>query len=83
MRTNGDEIDTIIQAIQDRLNAKKMNQADLAEATGIPLSTLNRRLRGIGKTFEMAELITIANALDTSLPDLVTQQPHATEKKAA
>jgi Helix-turn-helix. len=42
-----------------------------AAATGIPRTTLERRLSGIGKAFDLDELSLLANLLDISVIDLI------------
>lgn len=47
--------------------------ATLSEVTGIPSTTLKRRLNG-STSFHLDELVRIAKALDVSLGDLIPEQ---------
>lgn len=57
---------TLTQDFADKVAAemarKRFSQTLLAEQSGIPYSTLNRKLSGIG-TFNMVEIFRIAQAL--------------------
>lgn len=52
-----------------RLKADKMTQQDLASASGVPLSNLQRREDGTNE-FTVSELERVANALDTTAASL-------------
>lgn len=60
---------TLSQELADKIAAemtrKRVSQTLLAETSGIPYSTLNRKLGGVG-TFNMIEVYRIAQALDVS-----------------
>jgi len=48
------------------MKAARKSQRDMADATGIPLVTLGRRLGGNGKGFTVLELMRICEALGIS-----------------
>jgi transcriptional regulator with XRE-family HTH domain len=64
--------DGLAKVVSDAMKAHGKNQRDIAEATGIPLVTLNRRLTG-RSPFVITELIAIAEVLDVSLVELVVR----------
>ena len=63
--------------------AAKVTQRDLAEATGIPLVTLNRRLTGQGKPFTFAEVASIATALGTTITEIALRAERNVGRVAA
>lgn len=65
---------TITQDLADKVAAemtrKRVSQTALADKSGIPYSTLNRKLSGIG-TFNLVEVWRIAQALEVPPVDLL------------
>lgn len=59
----------VSQTVAEAMMAQGWSQKALAEATGIPRVTLRRRLAGAA--FNVAELAAIADALGTTVTDLV------------
>ena len=58
----------VAQAIKD----KQQNPHRVSEMTGIPRTTLRRKLAGRGKAFDLDELAAIAEALGVSVVELTT-----------
>jgi len=59
-------------SIRDAIKQAGFTPFSLAEATGIPRTTLNRRLLGVSP-FNTEELDAIAAALDTSVAELLIE----------
>jgi transcriptional regulator with XRE-family HTH domain len=59
----------VSQTVAEAMMAQGWSEKALAEATGIPRVTLRRRLAGAA--FNVAELAAIADALGTTVTDLV------------
>lgn len=66
----------IAQAVAAEMRAVGMTTLGLAEATSIPRSTLQRRLR-TGAGFEIQELFAIADALGTTVKELISKADRA------
>lgn len=62
----------IAGVIASRLGASSITLRQAAEATGIPLTTLHRKVRGHTQ-FRMDELDAIAKVLDVPLSDLIAE----------
>lgn len=60
-----------------------VSQRDLAEATGIPLVTLNRRLTGQGKPFTFAEVAAVAQSLGTTITEIALRAERNVNTAAA
>lgn len=58
----------VAQAIKD----KHLNPHRVSELSGIPRTTLRRKLEGKGKAFDLDELAAIAEALGVSVVELTT-----------
>lgn len=67
----------VADAIRARLRETGKTQLDIVAATGIPRTTLNRRMTGLSP-FTTTELVLIAEFLDTSSSALM----HAAESAA-
>lgn len=65
--------------IETRREARKMSLRDLANASGVPLTTLHRGLTTNPDKFDIAQLRSIAKALDLRLSSLI----RLTEKDVA
>lgn len=61
--------DRLTVVIGDAMKAAKVSQRAMAEATGIPLVTLNRRLTGHA-AFTVVEMAAIAEVLNLSIVEL-------------
>ena len=73
----------LASAVREALKNAGLSQRAASEKTGIPLVTLNRRLRD-GRGFTAIELGTIAEACGTSLVDLALKaERHSSDKSAA
>ena len=73
----------ITAEIRAGMESAGISQRDMAEATTIPLVTLNRRLTGNGKALDMAELAAIAEVLGTSVTDLIVRAEARIQERAA
>jgi hypothetical protein len=61
--------------VSDLMSTAEISQQRLANATGIPLPTLRRRLLGVGQqSFNLAELEAIASFLKLTIFDLLPQE---------
>ena len=57
------------------MDNKGISKRKLANVTGIPFATLDRKLRGVGKSaFTFPELSAIAEHLDCSVSDLIPEE---------
>lgn len=57
------------------MDDKGISNRQLAHTTGIPFTTLNRKLRGLGKSsFTFPELCAIADHLDCSVSALIPEE---------
>lgn len=65
----------IAHRVSGELADQKRSQRWLSEATGIPLVTLNRKLRGL-RPFDVVELYDITKALDLDMTDLISAADH-------
>lgn len=67
---------TLTQELADKIAAvmtrKRISQTLLAERSGIPYSTLNRKVAGVG-TFNLVEVYRIAQALDVDPASLIPE----------
>ena len=71
METPEPLIRQIAEEIKSAMLTAGMSQRALADATGLPLVTLSRRLTGAGKPFDLAELALVAAAVNLSLVELI------------
>jgi hypothetical protein len=55
----------IAQAVREALASASLSQAQVAQLTGIPLTTLNRRLNARGRPFLVSEVFMIAKTCQT------------------
>jgi hypothetical protein len=62
----------IAAAVSARLRESRIPQRTVSAKTGIPMTTLVRRLAGHGKAFDINELARIAALLDVSVAALIT-----------
>lgn len=69
--------------IKAAMLAAGISQRDLAAKTTIPLVTLNRRLTGAGKPFDLIELASIADVLGLGLTELVLRAERSASRAAA
>lgn len=69
--------------IRSAMESRNVSQREVAARTGVPLVTLNRRLTGQGKPFDLAELAMTAEALDMSVVDLVIRAERAMARPTA
>lgn len=60
-----------------------LSQREVADATNIPLVTLNRRLTGSGKPFDFGEVSAITAVLGISLTELVLRAERSLSRAAA
>ena len=70
--TTTDTTSGIARTVSAALREAGIAQRDAAARTGIPLSTLSRRLTGVGKAFDVAELEAIANICGVRVSDFFT-----------
>ena len=61
----------VAATLKDAMKAAGVSQRDMAERTGIPLTTLNRHLNNGG--IEWDEIRSIASVLGTSASSLITE----------
>lgn len=61
----------VAETIKEAMRAARVSQRDMADRTGIPLSTLNRHLNNSG--IEWDEIRAIASVLGTSASSLITE----------
>lgn len=59
----------IAQVVSEAVKSANLTQRDVSEQSGMPLVTLNRKLRG-ATSFTVVELASIAEVLNVSLTDL-------------
>lgn len=64
-----------IDRIKKIKNEKKITNDKLSELTGIPLSTLSKIMAGISDSPKLANIVSIADALDCSLDYIVNGTP--------
>ena len=69
--------------IKNAMKAAGVSQRDVADATGIPLVTLNRRLSGMGKPMTIAEAAAILPALNLSLTEIALRAERHLASQAA
>jgi len=67
----------ITAEVREAMRAAGVSQRELSTLTGLPLVTLNRRLTGAGKPFDLDELMAVADALHLSLTDVVLRAERA------
>ena len=70
--------ETYIDRIKRLKNEKKITNDQLAEMTGIPLSTLSKILAGISDSPKLVNIVAIAEALGCSLDYLISGNPENT-----
>lgn len=73
MQTPTTPINDLGRIVAAALKDAGINQRDAASRTGIPLSTLSRRLGGVGKPFDVAELEALANICGLNVSDFFTR----------
>lgn len=61
----------ITNVIREMMRKARISQGQMAEATGIPIVTLNRRLNRRGREWLVPELAAVAEVLGTTLTGLV------------
>lgn len=69
--------------IKAAMDLARLSQREVAEATQIPLVTLNRRLSGTGKPFDFGEVGAIAGVLGLSVTELVLRAERNAGRAAA
>ena len=69
--------------IRAAMASRGLSQRDVAEATLIPLVTLNRRLLGDGKAFTVSEIASIAELLGVSVTELMLRAERALTQRVA
>lgn len=69
-------------AIKAALQGAGLSEAEAARRTGIPQSTLNRRLVGNPPGFSIAELSSLASLLGMDVSDLLRQSETAAAPEA-
>jgi transcriptional regulator with XRE-family HTH domain len=62
----------IAAAVSQLMKERGLTLEAVVDATGISYGTLHRRLRDVGKAFDLDELTQIARLLDVSLGALIT-----------
>lgn len=67
---------TVAQRVRDAMEEQGQTEKGLAEATGIPRTTLQRRLTG-NSDFTVTELDALARHLGIALVDLLADEPAA------
>lgn len=70
-------------AIKAALQRAGLSEAEAARRTGIPQTTLNRRLVGNPPGFSIAELSSLASLLGMDVSDLLRQPETAAESREA
>ena len=84
MENNTDALDRQLTAeVRRAAEAAGISQLALAEQTGIPYTTLARRLNGVGKGFTVAELLRIIAVLGISLTELSLRAERTAFQQAA
>ena len=73
----------ITAELRAALESAGLSQREAAAATGIPLVTLNRRLSGQHKTFDLVEVAALAELVGLGLTDLVLRAERNLIKAAA
>lgn len=73
MDTPQTQADRLTGAIRAALDRAGVSRRELSARTGIPLTTLQRRLVSPGSGLQLAEATAIASALGTSLSDLAAE----------
>ena len=71
----------IAHRVSGELAGQRRSQRWLSEATGIPLTTLTRKLRG-QRPFNVVELTDVSSVLGVELVNLIESTP-STHKQAA
>lgn len=66
----------VATAVSDAIKADRRSQRDVADAAGIPLVTLSRKLAG-HRPFTLLELAAVAEVLDVSVTDLMLRAERA------
>lgn len=61
------------EEVAARIKAHGLTYRDVSQATGIPLTTLHRRLTAESMAFTLAELARIAHLLGTTAGAIVTE----------
>lgn len=82
MTTAHDVAQALALVTREAISARGLTQREASEAAGIPLTTLNRKLRGQGP-FDILELARLCDTLDVSLTDLALRAERAATRSAA
>jgi len=73
MQTTTDTARGIARAVAAALREAGVGNKDAAAQSGIPLSTLERRLSGRGKAFDVVELELLANLVGRDVSDFIVK----------
>lgn len=82
MNTAQQTSDRITAVVAEAMKAQKHSQRSMADAIGMPLVTLNRRLNG-KSAFSVPELAAIAHELNISLLEIALRAERLAEPSAA
>jgi transcriptional regulator with XRE-family HTH domain len=77
--TSAEVADTIKSAI----TAAGLSQREVADLTGIPPTTLNRRLTANGSALTYGEMVAIGRVIGRPVSDLITEAERASASAAA
>ena len=72
---------SMVQALRDLLREAKMSQAEAARRSGIPLTTLHRRLTGHGGPILLSELFALREALGVTVTEMATRADAITRSR--
>lgn len=65
--------DDIAEALRELLREAKVSQAEAARRSGIPLTTLNRRLAGRGRPVLVSEMFALREVLGVSVTEMAAR----------
>ena len=82
MTTSQDFSRALAAVVGDAIKADRRTQRDVADAAGIPLVTLNRRLTATSP-FTVLELAAVAKVLDVSVTDLALRAERSASTNTA
>ena len=82
MTTAHDTAKALATAVREAVEQRGRTQREVADAVGIPLTTLSRKIRGL-TPFDAVELAGIAEFLGTSLIDLALRAERIASKGVA
>lgn len=82
MTTAHDTAKALAQAVRETIESRGHTQREVADGTGIPLTTLSRKLRGL-TPLDAIETASLAIFLDTSITDLALRADRITSRSAA